>query len=57
MKNVDSSMALDEVRGAAARLQRDIASGPVAPALTPQEIIGLKLSLLWRSMANQGTSG
>src|SRR6266849_681542 len=38
MKKVCSNMAFDEVRGAAAKLQCDIASGPVAPAVTPQKI-------------------
>src|SRR5258708_4593691 len=40
MMKVCSNMAFEEVRGAAAKLQRDIASGPVAPAVTPQEIRG-----------------
>src|SRR2546429_4842073 len=38
MTKVCSSMAFDEVRSAAAKLQSDIASGPVAPDVTPLEI-------------------
>jgi len=38
MKKMYSNMVLDEVRNAAAKLQCDIASGPVAAAVTPQEI-------------------
>src|SRR6266481_3206153 len=38
MTKVYSTMALDEVRSAAANLQCDIANGPVSPDVTPQEI-------------------
>jgi aromatic-L-amino-acid decarboxylase len=38
MKNACSNMAFGDVRSAVAKLQCDIASGPVAPTVTPQKI-------------------
>ena len=38
INNLSSNLALDEVRSAVARLQGDIASGPIVPNVTPHEI-------------------
>jgi aromatic-L-amino-acid decarboxylase len=40
MKNAYSNTAFDGVRSAVAKLQCDIADGPVVPSVTPQEIRG-----------------
>jgi glutamate/tyrosine decarboxylase-like PLP-dependent enzyme len=38
MKNVYSNMTVGEVRSAVAKLQCDIANGPIVPSVTPKEI-------------------
>src|SRR6185437_8731044 len=40
MKNLSSNRAFDEVRTAVAKLECDIAAGPIVPAVTPEEIRG-----------------
>jgi glutamate/tyrosine decarboxylase-like PLP-dependent enzyme len=40
MKSTYSNMTLEEVRSAVAKLQCDIASGPIVPSVTPEEIRG-----------------
>src|SRR6202034_1168050 len=37
-KNISWGLALDEIRNSVAKLERDIAGGPVVPSVTPEEI-------------------